>query len=231
MKQLTGLVLIILAAGLFSCDNLKQESVKLETELDSVSYAFGVYFGNQLKMGENIDSINAEAIAAAVNDVYGGADLKVQEEEIGNVIRAYLTRAAETAGASQMEKSASFLEDNKTKEGVKVTESGLQYEVLQEGNGATPDANDMVTVHYRGTLTDGTVFDSSYDRGEPATFATNRVIPGWQEALQMMQVGSKWVVYIPPQLGYGTNPPPNSEIKPNDVLIFEMELLEVQPQE
>ena len=230
MRQLTLLMAMIATLGFFSCENVTKKSVKLETEIDSVSYAFGIYFGNQLK-GERIEEMNTAALGAAIEDVLAGNELKVDENEIGNIIRGYLMKAAESAGAAQMGISNAFMEENKTKEGVKVTESGLQYEVLQEGTGASPDANDLVKVHYRGTLTDGTVFDSSYERGEPAEFPVNRVIAGWQEALQMMKEGSKWVVYIPPTLGYGTNPPPGSEIKSNDVLIFEMELLEVQPQE
>ena len=123
---------------------------------------------------------------------------------------------------------ADFLAANAKKPGVKATQSGLQYKVLTEGTGPMPKETEVVKVHYRGTLTDGTVFDSSYERGEPATFPVNRVIQGWIEALQLMKVGSKWQVAIPSAMAYGENPPPGSPIPPNAVLLFDIELLGIE---
>ena len=123
---------------------------------------------------------------------------------------------------------ARILAENKKKEGVQVTESGLQYKVIEEGEGVSPDANDKVTVHYHGTLIDGTVFDSSKDRGEPVTFGLNRVIPGWTEGVQLMKEGATYEFYIPAELAYGTRAPQGSPIGPNETLVFKVELLEVK---
>ena len=138
---------------------------------------------------------------------------------------APLTLMSETP----IEKGAAFLKANASKEGVKMTASGLQYKILKEGTGPTPKATDTVTTNYKGTLIDGTEFDSSYKRNAPASFPVNGVIRGWTEALQRMKVGSKWELYIPADLAYGQSPPPNSPIGPNAVLVFEIELLGVGP--
>jgi len=131
-------------------------------------------------------------------------------------------------GAENIVKGKAFLEANSKKEGVKVTESGLQYRVLKEGDGAMPKNSDTIEAHYHGTLIDGTVFDSSYDRGTPASFPVNGVIKGWTEALQMMKTGSIWELVIPSELAYGANPRPGGKIGPNEVLVFKVELLAIK---
>lgn len=133
----------------------------------------------------------------------------------------------EELGAANRAEGEAFLAENAARDGIVVRESGLQYEVIEEGDGASPTAEDTVTVHYRGTLIDGTQFDSSYDHGEPATFALRRVIPGWTEGVALMKVGARYRFFIPGDLAYGPQPPPGSEIGPNATLIFEVELLAV----
>jgi FKBP-type peptidyl-prolyl cis-trans isomerase len=147
-------------------------------------------------------------------------------EEADQVIRRYFEAEGEREGQENLENGNAFLEKNKAREGVVTTPSGLQYEILTEGEGPKPTAEDQVRAHYHGTLIDGTVFDSSVDRGEPAVFALNQVIPGWTEALQLMPVGSKWKIYLPSDLAYGERGG-GPTIGPNSTLIFEVELLEI----
>ena len=148
--------------------------------------------------------------------------------ELQKTLREQAMAKAKLQAEEQKEKGAAFLAENGQREGVKTTDSGLQYEVLEPGDGASPQATSRVTVHYHGTLIDGTKFDSSYDRGQPATFALNQVISGWTEGLQLMKVGSKYKFFIPSDLAYGENPRRGSPIPPNATLIFEVELLKVE---
>jgi FKBP-type peptidyl-prolyl cis-trans isomerase len=147
-------------------------------------------------------------------------------EEADQVIRRFFEAAGEKEGQLNLETGNAFLEENKSREGVNTTASGLQYEVISEGDGPKPSADDRVRVHYHGTLIDGTVFDSSVERGEPAVFGVGQVIPGWTEALQLMPVGSKWKIYVPSNLAYGERGA-GADIGPNTTLIFEVELLEI----
>ena len=144
------------------------------------------------------------------------------------MIQSYLEEANSAAFGENKENGIAFLEENKNKDGISSTESGLQYEIIQEGSGNKPSATDTVTVHYHGTLIDGTVFDSSTERGTPASFGVNQVIPGWTEALQLMSVGSKFRLYIPQELAYGANPHPGGPIQPYSALIFDVELIEIK---
>ena len=225
MNKLIGMFFL---AGLllFSACGQQGGNANLRNDLDSVSYAIGVSVGKSLESG-GMEELNYEALKAGFQAVLEKEDLKIDAMAANNLINEYMRGLHVKMAEKNLEEGRTFLEENKAKEGVETTESGLQYIVLQEGTGAMPTAEDKVKVHYTGTLTDGTVFDSSVERGEPAEFYLNRVIPGWTEALQMMKVGSKWKIFVPSELGYGSNPRPGGAIKPNQVLIFEVELLDI----
>ena len=162
-----------------------------------------------------------------MQDALDDKELFMDPGEVMTFLNGYMQKTEDAASEIYKIESEKFLADNMLRKGVHVTESGLQYEILVEGNGPKPTETDNVTVHYHGTLIDGTVFDSSVERGEPATFNVNQVIPGWTEVLQLMPTGSKWKVYIPSELAYGTNPRPGGVIKPNMALIFEIELISI----
>lgn len=201
-------------------------------EVKDFSYAFGMSMGNNFKQS-GIDTLNVDEFAAGLKAMLTGATTRMTEEEAQQVMQNYFTSLQQKM-QSQREKLAAdneaegndFLAKNKERAGVKITESGLQYEILTEGNGPKPTATDRVKVHYTGKLINGTVFDSSVDRGEPATFGVNQVIPGWTEILQMMPVGSKWRVFIPSALAYGARGA-GADIGPNATLIFDIDLLEI----
>ena len=206
----------------------QEASVKLETAADQASYGVGLNIGRQLAR-EPFD-MNSDAVIAGIRDAIAEAEPQITEEVIQaafQTITEEQQRKQQALGDEVAKASEAFLAENATREGVKVTESGLQYEVLTAvESGDSPAATDTVKVHYHGTLTDGTVFDSSVDRGEPAQFPVNRVISGWIEALQMMKVGEKWKLFIPADLAYGaTSPSPT--IPANSALIFEVEMLEI----
>ena len=201
-------------------------------ELDRLSYALGLSMGNNFR-GSGIDKINVEDFADGVSAVYSGETPKMTydeaKEEIHKYFQALEQRQAEQQAAQgkiNAEAGEAFLKENGSRAEVKITPSGLQYEVLEEGKGPKPTAQDQVTVHYTGRLIDGTVFDSSVERGEPATFGVTQVIPGWVEALQMMNEGSKWRLFIPSNLAYGPNGA-GGIIGPNATLIFDVELIKV----
>lgn len=203
-------------------------------EFDRLSYALGLSMGNNFK-SSGIQSIQVQDFADGVAAVYNGNQPKMSYDEAKTVIQEFFQslqakqEEAAKAMAELNEKSGrDFLDRNGKREEVKITPSGLQYEVLEEGTGAQPTAKDTVKVHYTGKLIDGTVFDSSVERGEPATFGVTQVIPGWVEALQMMKAGAKWRLFIPSQLAYGPNGA-GGVIGPNQTLIFDVELLEVNP--
>lgn len=222
-------VALIVAAT--SCQQGNPASVKLETSADSVSYAIGVLVGannkQQLETAPGSSEMNIEAMAAAFRLASLGEEVEIAEEDANAIVQNFFRQAADREAQANLEEGNKFLEENGKREGVTTTESGLQYEVLTEGTGEKPGETDKVRVHYHGTLIDGTVFDSSVDRGEPVVFGVTQVIPGWTEALQLMPVGSKWKVYIPSNLAYGANPRPGGAIEPNMALIFEVELLEI----
>ncbi|MBR1964201.1 MAG: FKBP-type peptidyl-prolyl cis-trans isomerase [Muribaculaceae bacterium] len=201
-------------------------------ELDRISYALGLSMGNNFK-GSGIESINVKDFADGVAAVYEGAQPKMSYDEAKMVIQSFFQEmeAKQQAAAQEMAKvnkaaGEAFLAENGKRAEVVTTNSGLQYEVLVEGNGASPKATDQVTVHYTGKLIDGTVFDSSVDRGQPATFGVTQVIPGWVEALQLMKVGAKWRLYIPSEIAYGPQGA-GGVIGPNATLIFDVELLNI----
>jgi FKBP-type peptidyl-prolyl cis-trans isomerase FklB len=192
---------------------------------DSASYAIGVSVASFYKE-QGIGNINADLLIAAVKDVLSGKKTKLDEAACNAVINKAMTQAQENKSKANIDSGAAFLQRNKLRPEVKTTESGLQYEVITQGGGAKPLAEDSVTCHYRGTLLNGTEFDNSYSRGEPITFPLNRVIPGWTEGLQLMNVGSKYKLYIPYTLAYGAFD--NGPIPGGSMLIFEVELLDVK---
>ncbi|SHE73795.1 FKBP-type peptidyl-prolyl cis-trans isomerase FkpA/FKBP-type peptidyl-prolyl cis-trans isomerase FklB [Mariniphaga anaerophila] len=206
------------------------KNVKLETEADSAGYAIGILVGTnnkqQVQNAPGGADINLEAMVAAFNAATNDEEGVMTVEEADQMIRRYFEAAGKKEGQKNLEEGNAFLEQNKSREGVQTTDSGLQYEIITEGDGPKPTAEDRVRVHYHGTLIDGTVFDSSVDRGEPAVFGVGQVIPGWTEALQLMPVGSKWKVFIPANLAYGERGA-GGDIGPNSALIFEVELLEI----
>ena len=195
-------------------------------EIKAVSYCVGMSIAESLKQ-QDLDKITPEVLAEAVKDVFAGTEPKYSPNEANSIIQSYINTMNESKFGAVKEEGEAFLAENAKKEGVKTTATGLQYEVVTEGEGKKPAATDNVKVHYHGTLIDGTVFDSSVQRGEPATFGVHQVIPGWTEALQLMSAGSKYRLYIPQSLAYGANPQPGGPIKPYTTLIFDVELLEV----
>lgn len=199
--------------------------VNLADSTEQVSYCFGVVLGHNFK-NTGLDSLNMDIFLTAMKDVFANRPSKVDLKEAEATMHQYMQAAMMKRSAIAKVQSEKFLEANKARPGVKTTATGLQYEVLTEGEGKTPQKADRVTVHYTGKLVDGVMFDSSIQRGQPATFRVNQVIPGWTEALQMMQEGDKWILYIPYSLGYGERGSP-PQIPPFSTLIFEVELLKV----
>ncbi len=193
--------------------------------MDKLSYAWGMAIGQQLH-GMGVNDIDIESFADAVKAVFNREEPKMKPDEAQKLINEYLTKLQGKLEAAAREAGEKFLSENKQKPEVKETASGLQYVVEKEGTGAQPTAADEVTVHYTGKLLDGTVFDSSVNRGEPATFPLNRVIPGWTEGVQLMKEGAKYTFFIPSDLAYGAQGVPNA-IPPHSTLIFEVELIKV----
>ena len=224
MKKYIKIALVV--SVISSCQNLTQQKFNFDeaNELERVSYSIGINVATSIK-SEGLDSINSFYISKGFQDVFENKDLAINIEESNKIIGEYFNKKQDAKNQRLAIDSKIFLEENKQKDGVTTTESGLQYLILSEGRGNNPTLNDNVTVHYHGTLIDGTIFDSSVDRKQPATFPLNGVIPGWQEALQMMSVGSKWKIFIPSELAYGESGA--GAIPPNSTLIFEVELLSI----
>ena len=193
--------------------------------MDKLSYAWGLAMGKQLQaMG--VPTVDSESFKDGVKVAFDGGEPAISVEEAQTLINNYLQELQEKAEKLAREEGEQFLAENGMKEGVQTTASGLQYVVEKEGEGAQPTAEDEVTVHYTGKLLNGTVFDSSVNRGEPATFPLNRVIPGWTEGVQLMKEGAKYTFFIPSDLAYGPQGVPNA-IPPHSTLIFEVELIKV----
>jgi FKBP-type peptidyl-prolyl cis-trans isomerase FklB len=216
MKKVLFLLLAI------SSINLYQAQKKMNNELDSVSYLLGQAIGGNIL--NDIPEANKEALLQGFKDKLYGNKPAVTDPS-NQMLNNYFQQKAERDAQAAMQDGIRFLEENKKNPNVKVTASGLQYEVIQEGNGLKPSATSKVKVHYHGTTPSGEVFDSSVRRGEPITFGLNQVIKGWTEGLQLMSVGSKYRLFIPQELAYGANPQPGSAIKPYMPLVFEVELL------
>ena len=209
-------------------------AVTLETSEQRLSY--GIAYGLGKRMQADAVPLDIDTFTAGLRDALSGAEPRMTHEEVTAEMQAYQEKVAAeqeaaqaAAGAANLAAAQAFLEENAAREGVTVTDSGLQYEVLEQGDGPIPGPDDTVEVHYRGTLIDGTEFDSSYKRGETDTFGVGQVISGWTEALQLMPQGSKWKLFIPPELGYGAGGA-GQAIGPNSALIFEVELISIPSQ-
>lgn len=198
----------------------------MDSDLEKVSYAVGMSIGESLK-AQNLEDIDTKKLSLAMDTIFNNQDPLFTPEEANSIIQAYLDTKKHAAYGSLKLEGEKFLENNKSNKDIQITESGLQYEILKSGNGKRPSKVDSVSVHYHGTLIDGTVFDSSVERGTPASFGVHQVIPGWTEALQLMDIGSKYRLFIPQELAYGANPHPGGPIQPFSALIFEVELLEI----
>ena len=201
--------------------------------MDKLSYALGIGIGSQLA-GMGAKELNIDDFAQAIKDVISGSELKVDNAEAQTLVQNFFQEqeakqqaAAAEAGKAAKEAGETFLAENGKKEGVVTLPSGLKYQVLKEGNGKKPSATDQVVCHYEGTLIDGTIFDSSYKRNEPATFGLNQVIPGWTEGVQLMQEGAKYRFFIPYKLAYGERGA-GAQIPPFAALVFDVELIEVK---
>ena len=221
-----NVIIISSLLAVVACKTETPKEVKLENELDSVSYSLGVNIGENIK--NQFEDISLDNFKAGMKEVLDNEkDPKISGEQATAIIQGYFTKKQGQESESMIEEGRKFLETNASKEGVIVLESGLQYEVLAEGDGINmPKLEDNVTTHYHGTLMDGTVFDSSVDRGEPASFPVNGVIKGWTEALQLMSVGSKWKLYVPYDLAYGERGA-GPQIGPYSTLVFEVELISI----
>jgi len=195
-------------------------------EKEKASYALGLSIASNLA-SQNLGDIDTKLFLEGMNDLLQDKPFKIDANEINQVITDYQTKQSKEQNAGILEEGEKFLAENAKKEGVITTDSGLQYEVLTEGTGASPSATDKVTVHYVGKLLDGTKFDSSVDRGEPATFGLNQVIPGWTEGVQLMKEGGKYRFYIPYHLAYGERGAPPS-IPGYATLVFDVDLLNVE---
>jgi len=221
MKKI-NLLIVSIALIFSSCTDTATYKTP-ETEMEKVSYSLGVNMASSVKQ-QGMETIDAQAVAKAFADVFEGSDLDISEEESMTILQDFFGKMQAEKSAKANEAGAAYLAENGDKDGVITTESGLQYEVIVSGDGAKPTTDDQVTVHYHGMLTDGTVFDSSVDRGQPATFGVTQVIKGWTEALQLMSVGDKWKLTIPSGLAYGDQGA-GGMIGPGATLVFEVELL------
>lgn len=199
----------------------------MSQDIQAVSYCIGLSVADSL-LQQDLGGIDPAVLGEAISDVFQGKTMKYSPEEANAIIQKYVAEITTSKFEVYKTEGTEFLSENGKKEGVTTTASGLQYEVIELGNGEKPKSTDTVNVHYHGTLIDGTVFDSSVTRGIPATFGVHQVIKGWTEALQLMPVGSKYRLYIPEDLAYGAQPHPGGAIKPFMTLIFDVELLGIE---
>jgi len=225
-------LITLLSVAFLSSVCYADEKLDLKDQKDKESYSLGYQFGQNLK-SQGVE-INLDIYTSGIRDALGGKEPQMSQEEIRATIGELQKRVMAARQKELKEKAEKnlaegkvFLDENKKKEGVKTLPSGLQYKVLVEGSGKTPKATDTVTVHYRGTLINGSEFDSSYKKGQPSTFQVNGVIRGWSEALQLMKGGSRWQLFIPPELAYGERAA-GLQIPPHSALIFEVELISIK---
>lgn len=219
---------VALVLALVSAASLADESKKLESNMQKFSYAVGLQLGDNLK-NQGILNLDVDAVALGIRDYLDSADLKLTPDEIQQAVVAYQQELMEERLAlakTNREAGESFLEKNGKRDDVVVLDSGVQYEVVEKGSGENPTETDVVMVHYRGYLLDGSEFDSSFSRGEPTELEVSQVIAGWQETLQLMKVGAKWKVWIPSDLAYGLRGAGN-KIGPNEMLHFDIELVKI----
>jgi FKBP-type peptidyl-prolyl cis-trans isomerase FklB len=223
---------IVLCAVLVTTQVAAAEEQELKTQKERISYVVGLEMANNLK--KNMIDLDVETLVRGVKDALSGAKPLMTEQErketivaLQNELQAKQQELTKAIAEKNKKEGEDFLAENKKKQGVITMPSGLQYKILADGKGKSPKATDAVSVNYRGMLVDGTEFDSSYKRGQPETFVVNRIIPGWTEALQLMKTGSKWQLFIPPDLAYGERGT-GGPIGPNAVLIFEVELISIK---
>jgi FKBP-type peptidyl-prolyl cis-trans isomerase FklB len=226
---------LLLVCGLVFAQKTQSAPTSTMSDQQKTSYSIGLNIG--INLHEQEVQVDVPSLTKGIQDGLGNAKPALSEAEIRTALMALQKQVAErqetrkkALAEKNLKESETFLAANKTKEGVVTLPSGLQYKVITQGKGPKPAATDTVVTHYKGSFTDGKQFDSSYERGEPASFTVNGVIPGWTEALQLMPVGSKWQLYVPPKLGYGENGFQNV-IPPNAALLFEIELISIKPQE
>ncbi len=200
--------------------------IKLESQLDSVSYCLGVLFGGSLTQN-GFSEVKTKIMAYGIDEVLAKKDLLFDQNKANEIVGKYVMDVRKNKAEKNLKDGQAFLEKNKTEQGVVTLPSGLQYKILKEGNGSKPDSASKVTVHYHGTLIDGKVFESSVESGQPIQLTVNGVIEGWKQALLLMPVGSKWRLFIPSSLAYGENPRPGGPIEPNMVLVFDVELISI----
>ena len=227
--KMKSLVLATSLVALAACDNQankEQAAAKVETEADRFSYGLGMMIGERVL--KQYGEVDYDLLLQGIKAQHAGSDTLISLKEAEEALNAHMQKSFEEKSAASRKRGEDYLRQNAEKDGVQVTESGLQYKVITEGEGEKPAATDTVTVHYRGTLIDGTEFDSSYSRGAPTTFTLNQVIPGWTEGVQLMNIGSKYEFAIPYNLAYGERGAGGS-IGPFEALIFEVELLEINP--
>jgi FKBP-type peptidyl-prolyl cis-trans isomerase FklB len=225
------IIAAIISIGLLFGVCLAADKLELKDQRDKESYSLGYQFGESLKI-QALD-VNLDVYTSAIRDALAGKAPQLSQEEIRATIMdlqkramAAQQKAVKEQGDKNLAEGKAFLTSNAKKEGVKTLPSGLQYKILAEGSGKTPKATDEVTVNYKGSLVDGREFDNSYKRGAPTNFRVDKVIRGWTEALQLMKEGSKWELFIPPELGYGERGA--GPVPPNSVLIFEVELISIK---
>ncbi len=228
------LFVVVMCASLFAPSLWAQQTAPWKTEKDKVSYVIGLNLGADMKR-RAVDDVDFDLLLQGIRDAYSGGNKLLSEDEARQIWATFQKDLAEKQKVNKMKmaeenkkKGEAFLAQNKTKEGVVALPSGLQYKVLKAGKGPKPKLEDSVTTHYRGTLLDGTEFDSSYRRNQPVSFQLSGVIPGWTEALQLMETGSKWQLFIPSNLAYGADGA-GGLIGSNETLIFEVELISIQP--
>lgn len=232
MKNLIKISVGMALVAFVACTNTGAQTgketktvISMDNDVDKMSYSLGMNLAQQVK-ANGLENINKEALIQGINDVYGGEALQIESQEAIKIINEFFQKKQSAKAEVLIKPGQDFLAENKKKDGVVELPSGLQYKIIKEGTGEKPTASSTVKTHYHGTLIDGTVFDSSVDRGEPISFGVNRVIKGWTEALQLMPVGSKWELYIPYNLAYG--PKGSGAIAPYAALIFQVELLGIE---
>lgn len=227
MRNITimTIVAVLAIAGCKTSNSVNVRIDQLNNQQDSLSYALGVSISQNLK-DQGVGELNYAVVAYALEDQWVDVSMMTPEDAEEYIRKAFTKMRAEKEQEAKRE-GLEFLEQNQGKEGVQTSATGLQYKILKEGDGPNPVASDEVTVHYEGRLIDGTVFDSSYERGEPATFPLGNVIPGWTEGLQYIKKGGKAELYIPSDLGYGSRQAPGGKIPPYSTLIFVVELIEI----